>query len=150
MGIDTNKFAAPLNLAGNSISSDPPDIRERPTQPDSRTAALEAMKAFLSMRDEAAFEHAVALYVSAARTREEPIETVITVLCQLAAGLEGPHVIDERLVHPTTMHALIFAGILRAFYGDAAVDRGIGASAQRKADAQQHIEKGSWPKRPTD
>jgi len=108
------------------------------------------MKVFLSVRDEAAFEHAVALYVSAARAREEPIETVITVLCKLAGGLEGPRLLDERLIHPTTMHALIFGGILRAFYGNATVDRGIGASAQRKADAPQHIEKGSWPKRPAD
>ncbi len=146
-----------MNSLGLSISSDPthipPDSRQQLTRPESTAEALEAleaMKLFVIKRDETALEQAVALYVASARAREESIETVLAMLCQLASGLEGPRVVDELLHNPTKMHALIFAGILRAFYGNAAVERGIGAGAQRKADASQHVESGTWPKRPAD
>jgi hypothetical protein len=128
----------------------PPDIREQLTRPADATTALEAMQLFLTKGDGAAFEQAVELYITSARTREEPIETVLSVLCQLAADLEGPRVTNEMLLRPTKMHALVFAGILRAYYGNVAVERGIGASAQRKADASQHFKSGTWPKRPAD
>jgi hypothetical protein len=148
------KYILPLSSPGITISTDPtaipPHIREQLTRPDGTAQALEAMKLFVNKRDEAAFERAVALYVASARERDEPIETVLAVLCELASGLEGPRVVEELLLHPTKMHRLIFAGILRAFYGSVAVEREIGASAQRKADATQHVEKGTWPKRAAD
>jgi hypothetical protein len=129
----------------------PPHIRERLTLPENSSAAVDAMKLFISEGNEAEFEEAVAIYCASARTREEPIETVLAVCCELAAGLEGPRQeSDDVLSRPTKMHALIFAGILRAFYGDVAVERGIGASTQRKADASQHFKSGTWPKRPAE
>jgi hypothetical protein len=54
------------------------------------------------------------------------------------------------LMRPTRMHQLIFSGILRAFYGDVAVDRAVGAASQRKADAPQHSKSGTWPRPPVE
>jgi hypothetical protein len=125
------------------------DVHELLLNPATTAVALKAMQSFIEKGDEAVFERAVALYVEAARTRGEPIETVLGVLCTLATDLEGPRVAAEVLQLPTTMHGLIFAGILRAFFGDVAVDRGIGASSQRKADAPEHVKTGTWPRRPT-
>ncbi len=76
-------------LAG-ALYESRPDVREQLTRPEDSAVALEAMKLFISKGDEAAFEQAVALYVSSARTREESIETVPAVCCELATSLEGP------------------------------------------------------------
>lgn len=108
------------------------------------------MELFLKMGDEEAFEYAVAVYVASARTREEPIERVVGALCMLAGNLEGPRSEHDILMHPTRMHELLFAGILRAFYGDPVVLRAIGARAQRKADAPQHTLSGTWPRKPAE
>jgi hypothetical protein len=128
----------------------PHAAREPLTHAEITADTLTAMTTFMSKGDEAAFERAVALYVASARSRKEPIESVLSVCCTLATDLEGPRVVSEGLSNPTKMHALIFAGILRAFYGDVAIDRAIGASAQRRADAPQHVLSGTWPRRPTD
>ena len=126
----------------------PPHIYETLTAPKSTAKTIEAMQTFLINGDQPKFEYAVALYVAAARHRKEPIERITGALCMLAENLQGPRRDAEFLLHPTRMHELVFNGILRAFYGDVAVDRAIGASAQRKADASQHIKSGTWPKRP--
>jgi hypothetical protein len=125
-----------------------PDVRDLLLNPPNTATALEAMQSFIAEGDKGAFKHAVALYVKSARARNESIETVLGVLCTLATDLEGPRVADGVLMHPTTMHELIFAGILRAYFGTVAVERGIGASSQRKADAPEHVKTGTWPRRP--
>jgi hypothetical protein len=125
------------------------DVHDLLLNPPNTAMALEAMQSFIEKGDKAAFKHAVALYVKSARARNESIETVLGVLCTLATDLEGPRVADDGvLLHPTTMHELIFAGILRAYFGTVAVERGIGASSQRKADAPEHVKTGTWPRRP--
>ena len=106
------------------------------------------MRVFLRNGDEPAFEYAVAVYVASARHRLEPIEIVTGALGLLAGNLEGPRPEGESFLTPTRLHQLIFNGILRAFYGDIAIDRGMGATAQRKADAPQHTKSGTWPKKP--
>jgi hypothetical protein len=68
----------------------------------------------------------------------------------LAENLEGPRRENEVRMRPTRMHELIFTGILRAFYGDPAVLRAVGARAQRKADAPQHTKSGTWPRKPAE
>jgi len=135
-------------MSRRDIPDIPPDLYETLTAPENTAKAIEAMEAFLIQGDEQKFEYAVALYVAAARHRKEPIERVTGALCMLAENLQGPRRAAERLLHLTQMHELTFNGILRAFYGDVAVDRAIGASSQRKADASQHIKSGTWPKRP--
>ena len=87
---------------------------------------------------------------SGACERGDEVQTVLCALCCLASDLEGPGSDGDVLPHPTVLHSLIFAGILRAFYGDAVVDRAAGARAQRKADAPQHVHSGTWPRRPVD
>jgi hypothetical protein len=125
-----------------------PDVHDLLLNPPNTAMALRAMQSFIAKGDKAAFKHAVALYVKSARTRNESIETVLGVMCTLATDLEGPRVAGGVLLHPTTMHELIFAGILRAYFGAVAVERGIGASSQRKADAPEHVKTGTWPRRP--
>jgi hypothetical protein len=125
-----------------------PAVHELLLEPATTRVALEAMRSFIAQGDEAVFERAIALYVKAAKKRREPIETVLGVLCTLATDLEGPRVAGEVLMRPTPMHGLIFAGILRAFFGNVAVERGIGASSQRKADAPDHVKTGTWPRTP--
>ena len=127
-----------------------PEIYERLTDTQNTEKAVEAMKLFLRERDEEQFELAVAVYVASARSRQEPIEKVASGLSLLAGVLEGPQSDDLFFLRPTRLHQLIFNGILRAFYGDIAVDRALGASAQRKADAPQHTRSGTWPTRPAD
>src|SRR5206468_7281003 len=99
------------------------------TAPENTATAIRAMREFLVRGDESAFEHSVALYVASARHRQEPIERVAAALSLLASEVEGPLVNATEAVERSRMHALIFTGILRAFYGDVAVERGIGASA---------------------
>lgn len=125
----------------------PPVLHQQLKRPDSIEEAVEAMKLFIEKGDKETFQRAVAIYCTGACERKEEVETVLGALCRLAADLERPTDKDS-LMHPTEMHSLIFAGILRAFYGDAAIDRAAGASAQRKADAPQHVQSGTWPKRP--
>ena len=140
----------PWNVSTDSVDI-PLALIERLTRPTS-AAPLAAMEFFISRGDEAAFEKAVAIYVSAARKRGEPVEMVLGVCCQLAASLEGPRVLNpgEVAARPTRMHELIFSGILRAFYGDVAIERATGARAQRKADAPQHLKSQTWPRPPAD
>ena len=134
--------------------SEPPDlpaaVYEHLTAAENHEQAVAAMQIFVRQGDEEAFEYAVAIYVASARSREDPIERVASTLCLLAANLEGPRSEKDTLVGPTRMHQLIFSGILRAFYGDAAVLRAVGARAQRKADAPQHTISGTWPRKPAD
>lgn len=127
-----------------------PELYQGFTAPESISSAVEAMRDFLRSGDEAKFESAVALYVAAARFRQEPIERVVSALYQQAEDLEGPRFEADLLRRPTRMHELLFTGVLRAFYGDVAVQRALGASAQRKADARQHVVAGTWPRRPQD
>lgn len=127
-----------------------PEVYQRITAPENTAAAVEAMRAFLREGDESKFETAVALYVAAARFRQEPVEEVASVLCKLAEELEGPRPESDVLLRPTRMHELIFTGVLRAFYGELAYERMRGARAQRKADAPQHVDAGTWPRRPQD
>ena len=119
------------------------------TAPDNSASAVRAMREYLLRSDESTFEHCVALYVASARHRQEPIEKVAAALSLLASEVEGP-LVTATEPQRSRMHALIFSGILRAFYGDVAVERGIGASAQRKADAPQHTKAGTWPSRQAD
>lgn len=126
----------------------PPDRYEAITAPQNTANAVEAMRSFLRDGDGTTFSNAVALYVASARYRQEPIEAVAAALCNLAEVMEGPRRDAEILFHPTKMHELIFAGVLKAFYGEIAVERARGARAQRKADAPQHTERGTWPRRP--
>jgi hypothetical protein len=120
------------------------------TAPENTASAIRAMREFLVRHDEATFERAVALYVASARHRQEPIEKVAAALSALAPDVEGPLFNANEPVARSRMHSMIFTGILRAFYGDVAVERGIGASAQRKADAPQHTKAGTWPSRHAD
>ncbi len=122
----------------------------RITEPESTASAVRAMREFLAQHDESVFEHAVALYVAAARERNEPIEQAAGALVMLGSDIEGPRLNVDEPLGQSRMHELIFIGILRAFYGDIAVERGIGASAQRKADAPQHTKAGTWPSRQAD
>ena len=128
----------------------PPEVYEHITASENTEQAVAAMKVFLIQGDEEAFEYAVAVYVASARTRQEPIERVVGALCLLASDLEGPRFENDIRLHPTRMHELLFAGVLRAFYGDPAVLRAVGARAQRKADAPQHTLSGTWPRRPVE
>jgi hypothetical protein len=77
-------------------------------------------------------------------------ERFAVALCLMASDLEGPRYENDIVLNPTRMHQLLFAGVLRAFYGDPAVLRAIGARAQRKADAPQHTLSGTWPRKPAD
>ncbi|MFN2637735.1 MAG: hypothetical protein ABR585_11965 [Gemmatimonadaceae bacterium] len=128
----------------------PADLYDRLTEPQNTEHAIAAMEVFLRDGNEDTFEYAVALYVASARHRQEPIHKVVGALCALCDTVEGPRSETEVLLGPTRLHQLVFSGILRAFYGDVAVDRGIGASAQRKADAPQHTKSGTWPRKPVD
>jgi hypothetical protein len=128
----------------------PPELYQRIASPENSSNAIDAMLAFLREGDESKFESAVTLYVASARFRQEPIEQVAASLCTLAEDLEGPRREADILVRPTRMHELIFSGILKAFYGEMAVARARGAMAQRKADAPQHVDSGTWPRRPQD
>lgn len=126
----------------------PPAIQKQLTRPESTEAAISAMKLFVAKGEKETFQHAVATYCAGACERGDEVQTVLGALCRLAIDLEGPRLKSEGvLAGPSELHSLIFAGILRAFYGDAAVDRSVGASAQRKADASQHIQSGTWPVR---
>src|SRR5206468_9375746 len=89
--------------------------------PENTASAVRAMREFLAQGDESAFEHSVALYVASARHRQEPIERVAAALSLLASEVEGPVVGATEPIERSRMHALIFTGILRAFYGDVAV-----------------------------
>ena len=126
----------------------PPELYQRIASPENSSNAVDAMRVFLREGDESKFESAVALYVASARFRHEPIERVTATLCMLAEDLEGPRREAEVLMRPTRMHELVFAGILKAFYGEIAFARSRGAMAQRKADAPQHVDSGTWPRRP--
>jgi hypothetical protein len=128
----------------------PSELYQRITSPENSSSAIEAMEEFLRDGDESKFEASVALYVASARFRQEPIEQVTAALCTSAEDLEGPRREADIILRPSRMHELIFSGILRAFYGDVAVERARGARAQRKADASQHVESGTWPRRPQD
>lgn len=129
----------------------PPTIHERLTQPESVEAAVDAMKLFLLKNDRETFQHAVATYCLGACERGDQVQTVLGALCRLAEELEAQSPREEDvLLRPSEMHSLIFAGILRAFYGNAVVDRAAGASSQRRADAPQHVKGGTWPSRPAD
>ena len=127
----------------------PQPIVEQLTQPDSVDTAVAAMKLFIEKGDKEKFQNAVAIYCTAACERKEGVETVLAALCHLAADIEGPRPEGLQL-QPSEMHGLIFSGILRAFYGNAAVDRATGARAQRKADAPQHVTSGTWPRPPVE
>ena len=118
-------------------------------QPDSVEAAVAAMKLFIEKADKEKFQNAVAIYCTGACERKEEVETVLGALCRLAADIEGPKT-DTLELRPSEMHSLIFAGIMRAFYGNAAVDRATGARGQRKADAPQHVLSGTWPRPPAE
>src|SRR4051812_30928257 len=135
-------------MTADDSSAIPAAIREQLTHPQNVQAAVKAIKLFLTKGDEEAFEKSVALYCASAQGRKESVEAVLAVLTTLARELEQPTVFDDFPAHPTTLHARIFAGILRAFYGNTVVDREVGASAQRKADAPQHSRSGTWPIRP--
>jgi hypothetical protein len=126
----------------------PPERYQVITPPENTANATEAMQSFMRDGDANAFADAVALYVASARFRQEPIETVVAALCSLGESLEGPRRDSDVLFAPSKMHELIFTGILKAFFGEVAVERGRGASAQRKADAAQHSEHGTWPRTP--
>lgn len=129
----------------------PPTIHRQLAQPESVEAAVAAMELFIKKGDRETFQVAVAVYCVAACERGDEVQTVLGALCRVAADLEGPRGRDEDvLARPSEMHSLIFSGIMRAFYGDLAVDRQRGASAQRKADALQHTKNGTWPNRPVD
>ena len=129
-------------------SAIPPAIQKQLTRPESTEAAIHAMKLFIEKGEKETFQYAVASYCAGACERGDKVETVLGALCRLALDLEGPRVRLEGVLAPRSeLHSLIFAGILRAFYGDAAVDRAVGASAQRRADAPQHVESGTWPAR---
>ena len=129
----------------------PPAIHQQLTQPESVEAAVAAMEVFIQKGDRETFQVAVAVYCVAACERGDEVQTVLGALCRLAADLEGPRGSHEDiLARPSEMHSLIFSGIMRAFYGDLAVDRQRGASAQRKADAPQHTRNGTWPNPPVD
>jgi hypothetical protein len=137
-------------ISSHDVPEIPLESYERITAHGNITHAIEAMQAFIRKGDVSKFEYAVALYVASARNRQEPIEKVTGALCALAENLEGPKGEAEILAHPSRMHELIFNGILRAFYGVVAVERADGARAQRKADASQHVESGTWPRRAKD
>ena len=126
----------------------PPAIQKQLTRPESTEAAIDAMKLFIAKGEKDTFQYAVATYCAGACDRGDEVETVLGALCRLALDLEGPRVRLEGVLAPRSeLHSLIFGGILRAFYGDAVVDREVGASAQRKADASQHVQSGTWPVR---
>jgi hypothetical protein len=127
-----------------------PELYQHLTAAQNADHVVEAMRLFLLEGDDEKFELAVAVYVASARYRREQIETVAGALAMLAGSVEGPAVDNDLVRRPTRLHQLIFSGILRAFYGDAAVDRALGASAQRKADAPQHTKSGTWPIIPRD
>jgi hypothetical protein len=128
----------------------PADRYEAITAPQNAGNAVEAMRSFLRNGDTKTFSNAVALYVASARYRREPIETALAALGKLAEGLEGPRRDADILFRPSKMHELVFSGILKAFYGEVAVERAQGARSQRKADAPQHTQRGTWPRRPED
>ena len=124
----------------------PPAIQKQLTHPENAEAAIQAMKLFLAKGEKATFQQAVATYCAGACERGDEVQTVLGALCRLAMDIEGPRVkLEGVLAGPSELHSLIFAGILRAFYGDGAVDRAVGARAQRKADAPQHVQSGTWP-----
>jgi hypothetical protein len=127
-----------------------PSVYQTITASDNISNAIGAMQAFVREGDEEKFATAVALYVASARFRQEPIEQVVGALCRLVEEIEGPKRDSEPILKPSRMHELVFTGILKAFYGDIAVERSRGARAQRKADAPQHRERGTWPRRPED
>lgn len=126
----------------------PPERYQAITAPENASNAVEAMRSFLRDGDAATFATGLALYFASARYRQEAIETVVAALCTLAESLEGPRRDSDIVFRPSKMHELIFTGVLKAFYGEIAVERASGARAQRKADAPQHSERGSWPRRP--
>src|SRR5256885_16158781 len=106
-----------------------PELYQHLTAAQNADHVVKAMRSFLLEGDDEKFELAVAVYVASARYRREQIETVAAALAMLAGSVEDPGLDDDLMRRPTRLHQLIFSGVLRAFYGDTAVDRALGASA---------------------
>ena len=81
--------------------------------------AAVAMRQFMQVGDETAFERAIAIYVSAARARGESLEQV---LASLNALTEASHLRYQRegpLLKPTALQQMLVRGVLSAFFGEA-------------------------------
>lgn len=100
----------------DTASRIPPALYEHLTNAQSTNRVIGAIKIFLEKGDAVTFEYAVALYLAAARAREEPIDVVLSVLTNLSESIEG-----TVLSPPSYLQTLIFRSILRAFYGEVAV-----------------------------
>ncbi len=123
----------------------PPELYEHLTNVENVDQVTSAMQTFLDNGDEVTFEYAVALYLASARFRGEPIPKVLGVLTSLSESVQG-----RVLSPPSRLQATIFRGILRAFYGEVAVEGEgeNGARAQGEAGATPPIEPGTWPTSP--
>jgi len=101
---------------------DPVELFEVIAHDDNVHRVLDAMREFIRRKDTAALERAVALYVRSARTRSEPIETVLGTLQTVADELErdGAPGFVER---DTPLRHVLLRGVLLAFYGADVVRR---------------------------
>ena len=122
------------------------EMHDRITREQNTEDAAGAIATYLSDGDTQSFEYAVALYVSAARQREEPIERILAALNAAGDKAKGLHVGPGKVPSEIHLYQLILSGVLRAFYGEVAVAEEHGAADQRKVDAPQHAGAGTWPR----
>lgn len=101
---------------------DPAELFDVIAHDDNVHRVLDAMRAFIRRNDTSAFERAIAIYVRSARTRGEPIETVLATLETVADELERDASPGYKQRDTPLRHVLL-RGVLLAFYGVDAVQR---------------------------
>jgi len=97
---------------------------------DNVRRVLEAMREFISRHDMKQLEQSIAAFVRSARTRGEPVETVLAALESIADELErgGAPGFKER---DTPLRSTVLRGVLLAFYGSDAVQKEAKARSRR-------------------
>lgn len=109
---------------------DPAELFDVLEHEENVTRILAAMHAFLQHGDPRLFERAIAVYVRSARTRKEPVESVLGALEAIADELERDAApgFAER---DTPLRRLVLRGVLVAFYGPESVRRELAARQAR-------------------
>ena len=123
---------------------DPSELFEVIAHDDNVHRVLGAMREFIRRNDTGALERAVAIYVRSARTRGEPIETVLGTLQTVADDLERDAAPGFKQRDTPLRHVLL-RGVLLAFYGADVVRRE--ESARRDRAERRRSSKGESPPR---
>ena len=109
---------------------DPSELFEVIAHDDNVHRVLDAMREFIRRTDTNALERAVAIYVRSARTRGEPIETVLATLQTVADDLERDSA-PGFTQRDTPLRHVLLRGVLLAFYGADVVRREESARRER-------------------